>query len=139
MTVPIIKINRIGTGSELFFKQEGFNGKKTVKQKNQRDQTIGKGPFGHCHTQKIGAYPAEQGPKEKETDPFKQRNMGAETKVVPLLLELPSPTQNIIGLTQPRNQALVFNHACIAIHTLGISIAIRKTAIQAELVILPLI
>ena len=59
-------------------------------------------------------------------------------KVVSFLFELPTPTQNIIALSQPRDQTLVFNHVGIAIHTLGIATAIGETAIQTELVILPL-
>lgn len=56
----------------------------------------------------------------------------------PVLLELPAPPQDVIGLLDPGKQPGVFKKAGIAIHAMGVGIPVGETAVQAQPVILPL-
>ena len=54
------------------------------------------------------------------------------------MLELPPPTEDIIGLTEPIEQSAIFNQAGPAVHALGIGIAVGESTIQAQFGVLAL-
>ena len=68
--------------------------------------------------------------KDKKTERTVDR--GFAFQVVALLLELPPPAEDIIGLTNPVKQSAVFNQTGPTIHALGIGIAVGESAIQAQ-------
>lgn len=116
----------------VLFGEQGLDRKKSVEQEKDGDHAAGEGIFAHRAGEQIHSRYAEQGAQGKITHRFEDGPLGSLVKLVALVFQLPSPAQNVVGLPDPGDQPLVFHQAGLAIHALGIGIAVGETATQTE-------
>ena len=123
----------------LLFREEGLQGKKPVQQEHTGDQRIREGVFGDRQGEDVDPCSAENQTQAEITQSFPDgKGCFRLAEVFSFLLELPPPAQDIVGLPDPGKQPAIFHQAGAAVHAVGVSLAVGKTAIEAQPVILPL-